>query len=101
MKTLDRLIEALKEMITNPTEGDFENEGYYLAKDSLYYLKEYREKQNILKGKWQVTSIKGETWGICSNCNFKQKAGELNFCPNCGADMREDIPMEHFENGGK
>ena len=40
------------------------------------------------KGKWQITSIKGETWGVCSNCNFKQKAGELNFCPNCGADMR-------------
>ena len=68
--------------------------------DALYYLKEYWKKQNILKGKWQVTSIKGETWGICSNCNFKQKAGELNFCPNCGADMREDIPIEYFENGG-
>lgn len=52
------------------------------------------------KGKWQITSIKGETWGVCSNCGFKQKAGELNFCPNCGADMREDIPIEYFENGG-
>lgn len=56
--------------------------------DALYYLKEYREKQNILKGKWQITSIKGETWGVCSNCGFKQKAGELNFCPNCGTNMR-------------
>jgi len=53
-----------------------------------------------LKGKWQITSIKNETWGVCSNCGFKQKAGELNFCPNCGADMREDIPIEYFENGG-
>lgn len=40
------------------------------------------------KNKWQIVFIKGETWGICSNCNFKQKAGELNFCPNCGVDMR-------------
>ena len=22
--------------------------------------------------------------------NFKQKAGELNFCPHCGADMRDE-----------
>ena len=43
MKTLDRLIEALEEMIENPTKGDFENEGYYIAKDSLYYLKEYQD----------------------------------------------------------
>lgn len=21
-------------------------------------------------------------------------------CPYCGADMREDIPIEYFENGG-
>lgn len=48
MKTLNRLIEALEEIVANPTEGDFESEGYYLAKDSLYYLKEYQEKQNIL-----------------------------------------------------
>ena len=46
------------------------------------------EKQNILKGKWQITSIKDEIWGVCSNCGFKQKAGELNFCPNCGVNMR-------------
>ena len=97
MKTLDEAIKALEKCMADDV---IESEGFYLAIDALYYLKEYWEKQNILKGKWQVTSIKGETWGICSNCNFKQKAGELNFCPNCGADMREDIPIEYFENGG-
>ena len=97
MKTLDEVIKALEKCMADDA---IESEGFYLATDALYYLKEYWEKQNILKGKWQVTSIKGETWGICSNCNFKQKAGELNFCPNCGADMREDIPIEYFENGG-
>ena len=88
MKTLD---EVIFEAPYSPTPWET---------NALYYLKEYWEKQNILKGKWQITSIKDETWGVCSNCGFKQKAGELNFCPNCGADMREDIPIEYFENGG-
>ena len=106
MKTLNEVIEALEACqrsacekcpYFDPNVDICDDEA---QSDALYYLKEYQKKQNTLKGKWQVTSIKGETWGICSNCNFKQKAGELNFCPNCGADMREDIPMEYFENGG-
>lgn len=92
MKTLDEVIDYCE---GKQTCGEWVG-----IADALHYLKEYRKKQNILKGKWQVTSIKDETWGICSNCGFKQKAGELNFCPNCGADMREDIPIEYFENGG-
>lgn len=86
MKTLNEVIKEIERSIK--TDADSESEGHFLAIDSLHYLREYQERQNILKGKWQITSIKGETWGICSNCNFKQKAGELNFCPNCGADMR-------------
>ena len=43
MKTLNELIEDLKEITANPTEGDYENEGYYLAKDTLHYLMEYQE----------------------------------------------------------
>ena len=112
MKALDEVIKAHEMCIERIRQGE-ENcpaecpfvscccpERMVMILDALHYLKEYQEKQNILKGKWQVISVKGETWGICSNCNFKQKAGELNFCPNCGADMREDIPMEYFENGG-
>ena len=107
MKTLDEVIKALEicwEQGTCNKECPYmmaePSCGLRRELDALHYLKEYREKQNILKGKWQIISIKGETWGVCSNCNFKQKAGELNFCPNCGTDMREDIPIEYFENGG-
>lgn len=37
----------------------------------------------------------------CSNCGCKSTK-EFNFCPHCGADMRDDydIPMEYFESGG-
>lgn len=112
MKSFDEVIKALSICGRHPDcKGcPYENVSYpteigntckdIMHYDALYYMKEYQEKLNILKGKWQITSIKGEIWGICSNCNFKQKAGELNFCPNCGADMREDIPIEYFENGG-
>ena len=40
MKTLDQVINQLKEITDNPTEYDLENEGYYLAKDCLHYLLE-------------------------------------------------------------
>lgn len=56
----------------------------FRVKQWLDHIANLEQKKN----KWQIVFIKGETWGICSNCGFKQKAGELNFCPNCGADMR-------------
>lgn len=43
---------------------------------------------------------------ICSNCNIAFSGEDMirrSFCPNCGADMRDEndnIPMEYFENGG-
>ena len=41
-------------------------------------------------GKWIIKQDKNDyIYGECSECGFKQNAGELNFCPNCGARMRE------------
>lgn len=47
-------------------------------------------------------------WGLgivfeCSECGEKIDCEPSNFCPNCGAEMREpeDIPMEYFESGGR
>lgn len=40
---------------------------------------------------------------ICPLCRYSNGRHKSNFCPNCGADMREeseDIPMEYFESGG-
>lgn len=48
------------------------------------------------KGKWINAYPKIETdpmfmYGICSECGFEQSlSGKLNFCPNCGSDMREE-----------
>ena len=41
-------------------------------------------------------------YGICSECGFKQSISDkLNFCPNCGADMREikEHTMEKYMYG--
>jgi hypothetical protein len=50
----------------------------------------------VVRGKWIMTTERFAPERICSSCKcrFPVSAGEgitevLNFCPNCGADMRE------------
>jgi len=44
MKTLNGVIAELEKIVENPTDGALESEGYYLAQDSLYYLKKYQNR---------------------------------------------------------
>ncbi len=45
---------------------------------------------NRPQGEWIIEiDINNYTYGRCSICGMRQYAGQLNFCPNCGADMRE------------
>ena len=56
------------------------------------------------KGKWEVygeykQTIDGRTfdgWCECSNCRimYRYEFQSLNFCPNCGADLREGSDEE-------
>ena len=45
------------------------------------------------RGRW-IWSEENECW-VCNNCemsalnNYRGNSAESNFCPNCGADMRE------------
>ncbi len=44
---------------------------------------------NRPQGKWIIEKdINGNTYGKCSICDMKQYAGQLNFCPDCGASMK-------------
>lgn len=60
------------------------------------------------KGKWIVPHHDVVISGTCSCCGwdailFETDVAGMPFCPNCGADMRDEddnIPMEYFENGG-
>ena len=41
------------------------------------------------QGEWIIkTDANDNTYGRCSICGMKQYAGQLNFCPDCGARMK-------------
>lgn len=41
------------------------------------------------QGEWIIEKdTNGNTYGRCSICGMKQYAGQLNFCPDCGASMK-------------
>lgn len=44
------------------------------------------------KGKWSIKNGELAIWDVCSECRkmVMHKAPFYNFCPNCGADMREE-----------
>jgi hypothetical protein len=42
----------------------------------------------VVHGKWIEKQDKdGKTYGVCSNCGYKQYAGHLKYCPECGGKM--------------
>lgn len=41
------------------------------------------------QGEWIIEiDVNGNTYGRCSICGMRQYAGQLNFCPDCGARMK-------------
>lgn len=44
----------------------------------------------VVRGKWiKPTRVPDSMLDECSVCGFDTGAYTFNFCPNCGADMRE------------
>lgn len=42
-----------------------------------------------LQGEWIIEmDANSNTYGRCSICGMRQYAGQLNFCPDCGARMK-------------
>lgn len=42
----------------------------------------------VKHGKWIEKQDKdGKTYGVCSRCGYKQYAGNLKYCPECGGKM--------------
>ena len=45
----------------------------------------------VVRGKWIIpTRVPDSMLDECSVCGFDTGAYTFNFCPNCGADMREE-----------
>lgn len=43
----------------------------------------------VRRGRWERQELAPSSCLFCSECGFPKKRGTWNFCPNCGADMRE------------
>jgi hypothetical protein len=41
----------------------------------------------VTRGEWIEKQDKdGKTYGVCSCCGYKQYAGHLKYCPECGSE---------------
>ena len=81
-----KLISALK---ADAKDG---NNHTFISDETAEMIEEFpteNVRENV-HGEWITTEINNETWGVCSACGFKQKAGTLNFCPNCGCSMTKE-----------
>ena len=70
------------------TSEAHDRNGFYIA-DTIY-----TQVQEIVgagpQGKWIIEKdVDGNTYGRCSVCGMKQYAGQLNYCPDCGSQMKE------------
>lgn len=66
-----------------------DRDGWYMADTLLKFITEIPSADRPL-GKWIIEiDSNGNTYGKCSICDMKQYAGQLNYCPYCGAKMKE------------
>lgn len=84
--------------------NDDEHQAWYKAQD-IYKALEAVPSADRPRGEWKQIEINGYPYAVCDQCHLLadivEKDGELvmsmanadekcaNFCPNCGADMRE------------
>ena len=47
------------------------------------------DAEPVRRGRWERQELAPTSYLFCSECGFPKKRGTWNFCPNCGADLRE------------
>ena len=90
---IERAIEVLEELQSASTDLS-------TFSDKLWKIAYERGKaEGRKKGKWiNKKNIYGVAY--CSECDYELHTNDTNFCPNCGADMRDSftIPTEIIES---
>lgn len=89
-------IEDIKTEILNLSMDGMK--GTHRPHDELYGFIERIEEQPsadvrpAVRGRWSEKPYLLGTTNVCSVCgeNYGMPHGKYNFCPNCGADMREE-----------
>ena len=49
------------------------------------------EARPVVRGEWIDNGIPDSILSGCSVCGYSCGAYSMNFCPNCGADMRKKV----------
>lgn len=84
-------LETLREILSGAkTEHKNSLEASSVINEVWKEVLEYSEPERK-KGKWTIKAGELAFWDVCSECKKMviHKAPFYNFCPNCGADMRE------------
>ena len=100
-KTMSRLIDedVLIEFIENRYDITWKDDYEGGIKDACTDILEKISKMPTIeperkKGKWLPENRTIDAFWVCSSCGFPSEAHAANilynFCPHCGADMRED-----------
>ena len=82
------------EIVTKGAAADAAKDAYKriptTAIRAMMAIKELPAAQPMRKkGRWIIEKdTTGATYGRCSVCGIKQYGGHMNFCYECGADMR-------------
>ena len=87
--------EAAIEKITALINKSGKYTAYESGADDACYIVEHEvpaaDVRPVVRGKWNHDGSDWKNRFICDQCGYKWffEAEEANFCPNCGADMRE------------
>ena len=71
------------------TDVDFDN-----TEEITFHTKHGKEVKFVKQktGHWIIKKDnEGRTYGECSVCGAVQHAGKINFCYECGSDMRKQL----------
>ena len=80
----NELVKRLRE-VAEEVDNDYDVDPHNAEQRCLAIL-EAADVRPVVRGKWIING-----WSIrCSECRYDMLFSVRNFCPNCGADMREE-----------